>query len=59
MPAIYNTRLNWEGERTRVEKIEMFDEFEEWELLQSHYCICLGIRMKSLEEPHPLSTLTI
>lgn len=33
MPAIYNTRLNTEGEKTRVEKIEMFDEFEEWDLL--------------------------
>jgi len=31
--TIYNTKLNGEGEKTRIERIELFDEFEEWELL--------------------------
>jgi hypothetical protein len=26
----------------RIERIEMFDEFEEWTLMQSHYCISIG-----------------
>ena len=31
-------------ERSRIESLEMFDEFEEWVLLQSHYCITFGSR---------------
>lgn len=31
-------------ERQRIEKIEIFDEFEEWNLLQSHYCLVLGVK---------------
>jgi len=33
MTQIYNERLNEENERTRIEKLEMFDEFEEWNML--------------------------
>ena len=33
MCSIYNLKLNLEGEKTRIEKLEMFDEFEEWELM--------------------------
>ena len=44
MNTIYRDKLNAEGDRTRIEKLEMFDEFEEWELLQGHYCICLAQR---------------
>ena len=29
--------------RNRIESLEMFDEFEEWDLLQSHYCITLAV----------------
>ena len=54
MNTIYKTKLNAEGEKTRIERLEMFDEFEEWELLQSHYCICLAIRMETADDPHPL-----
>ncbi len=28
----------------KAEKIEMFDEFEEWHLIQGHYCISVGAR---------------
>ena len=47
MSDVYASKLNSEGEKTRIEKIEMFDEFEEWVLLQSHYCLTLAVRMQS------------
>jgi tRNA wybutosine-synthesizing protein 4 len=28
----------------RAERIEIFDEMEEWHLIQQHYCIALGIK---------------
>ena len=43
MDRIYSEKLN-KIEKSRIEKIEIFDEFEEWTLLQSHYCICYGKR---------------
>jgi tRNA wybutosine-synthesizing protein 4 len=45
MITIYNERVNQEQERTRIEKLEMFDEFEEWNMLQNHYCLSLGQRL--------------
>ena len=45
MSDIYQSKLNGEGEKTRVEKLEMFDEFEEWALLQGHYCLTLAVLM--------------
>jgi tRNA wybutosine-synthesizing protein 4 len=47
MATVYNERLNGENERTRIEKLEMFDEFEEWTMLQNHYCLSLGKRLPS------------
>ncbi len=44
MSEIYKKKLD-ASERHRIEKIEIFDEFEEWDLLQSHYCMCLGKRL--------------
>eukprot|EP00891_Asterochloris_glomerata_P002981 jgi/Astpho2/2981/fgenesh1_pm.00051_%23_4_t len=29
-------------QRRRIERLELFDEFEEWNMLQSHYCIAIG-----------------
>ena len=43
MSIVYSTKLD-ATERSRIEKLELFDEFEEWDLLQSHYCLCLGRR---------------
>ena len=43
MSKIYNSKMD-SGERARIDKLEIFDEFEEWELLQSHYCLALGKR---------------
>jgi len=33
MHHVYRDKLNAEGEKTRTDKIELFDEFEEWDLL--------------------------
>lgn len=32
------------GDRRRIEALEIFDEFEEWDLFQAHYCIALGVK---------------
>jgi len=32
-----------------IEKLEIFDEFEEWDLIQSHYCFVLAIKSESNE----------
>lgn len=45
MSKVYKDRLD-KTEKARIEKLEIFDEFEEWELLQKHYCLCLGKRVK-------------
>lgn len=31
-------------EKSRLQSIERLDEIEEWEMLMSHYCLCLGIK---------------
>ena len=33
MNIVYRDRLNTDAERSRIEKLEIFDEFEEWDLL--------------------------
>lgn len=37
----------------RIEKLELFDEFEEWHLIQSHYCFTLAAI-----DPKPTSAVT-
>ncbi|KAL4448570.1 hypothetical protein ABPG75_005789 [Micractinium tetrahymenae] len=32
------------ADRRRIERLEIFDEFEEWHLIQQHYCIAVGIK---------------
>lgn len=41
MTTVYNQLLG-KADKARIERIEIFDEFEEWDMLQSHYCLCLG-----------------
>jgi hypothetical protein len=43
MLSIY-TNLIPTNEKIRINRIEMLDEVEEWEMLMSHYCISLGIK---------------
>lgn len=50
MNEVYKHKLNNDGEKTRIEKLEIFDEFEEWELLQSHYCLCLSKRGNAYQQ---------
>ena len=49
MSRVYSERLA--SERQRVESIERFDEYEEWDLLQSHYCLTLATRFASDQSP--------
>lgn len=49
MLRVHNCRLD-DKERERIEKIEIFDEFEEWDLLQTHYCICIGSKFQDNSE---------
>lgn len=30
-------------ERRRIERLELFDEFEEWYMMQEHYCVAYAI----------------
>ncbi|ETW39876.1 hypothetical protein PFNF135_05903 [Plasmodium falciparum NF135/5.C10] len=41
MNEIYDYHINME-EKKKIELIEMFDEFEEWRLLQNHYFILVA-----------------
>ena len=43
MFQVYQKSLDT-AEKQRIEKLEIFDEFEEWQLLQSHYCLVLAKR---------------
>ncbi|KAJ4847602.1 hypothetical protein Tsubulata_002700 [Turnera subulata] len=31
-------------ERRRIERLELFDEFEEWHMMQEHYCVAYAIK---------------
>uniref|UniRef100_A0A061SKM0 Leucine carboxyl methyltransferase 1 homolog n=1 Tax=Tetraselmis sp. GSL018 TaxID=582737 RepID=A0A061SKM0_9CHLO len=42
MDAIYRDFLPKQDLR-RIEKLEIFDEFEEWHMIQGHYCITYGV----------------
>jgi len=42
MDAIYRDFLD-KADLRRIERLEIFDEFEEWHMIQEHYCITCGI----------------
>lgn len=42
MNAIYS-RIVDQQERSRIERLEIFDEFEEWYMIMDHYCIVVAI----------------
>ncbi|CAM6084519.1 unnamed protein product [Calypogeia fissa] len=42
MDVIYNQHLD-PIDRRRIERLEIFDEFEEWHIMQEHYCVAFGI----------------
>jgi len=35
-------------DRRRIEKLELFDEFEEWRLIQGHYFLAVAIKVAPL-----------
>nr|BAD95220.1 hypothetical protein [Arabidopsis thaliana] len=30
-------------EKRRIERLELFDEFEEWHMMQEHYCVTYAV----------------
>lgn len=42
MDVIYNRCLD-PVDIKRIERLEIFDEFEEWHIMQEHYCVAFGI----------------
>ncbi|CAA0813556.1 Leucine carboxyl methyltransferase [Striga hermonthica] len=42
MLKVYRTFIEAE-ERRRIERLELFDEFEEWYMMQEHYCVTCAI----------------
>jgi len=42
MDTIYK-RIIPRDEHLRISKLEIFDEFEEWHMIQEHYCICVAV----------------
>ncbi|KAG5106324.1 hypothetical protein JHK82_043294 [Glycine max] len=42
MLRVYNDFIDAQ-ERHRIERLEMFDEFEEWYVMQEHYCVAYAI----------------
>ena len=43
MVRVFNLHLDQKVVRP-VLRLEMFDEFEEWNLIQSHYCFVMALR---------------
>lgn len=43
MNAVYDAVLSAE-EKARVTRLELFDEFEEWRMIQSHYFLLWAFR---------------
>lgn len=48
MYYIYNKLID-ESERSRIEKIEIFDEYEEWKMILDHYCIVFSGNLSKYE----------
>lgn len=42
MLKVYRTFIESQ-ERRRIERLELFDEFEEWHMMQEHYCVVYAI----------------
>ncbi len=42
MDTVYRKHLD-PRDKARIERLEIFDEFEEWHMIQEHYCITIGV----------------
>ncbi|KAL2892549.1 Leucine carboxyl methyltransferase 1-like protein [Bienertia sinuspersici] len=42
MERVYSEFIDSQ-ERRRIERLELFDEFEEWHMMQEHYCVAYAI----------------
>jgi len=52
---LYTTYID-QNDAFRVAKIQMFDEYEEWNLLMGHYCCCLAAKDPSKDSKYPKLT---
>ncbi|MEW5297761.1 MAG: hypothetical protein WDW36_000945 [Sanguina aurantia] len=43
LDTLYSSYLD-PKDKARIERLEIFDEFEEWHLIQSHYALTIGIQ---------------
>jgi len=43
-----------DADRARAEKLELFDELEEWHLIQGHYCLAVAVNEIENENNQPL-----
>jgi len=53
------TKLIDPKELQRVSRIELFDEFEEWNLIQAHYCVIVAVQEKSNKDLFGTITLSV
>ncbi|KAI3848123.1 hypothetical protein MKX03_028962 [Papaver bracteatum] len=42
MQNVYSKFID-QKERRRIERLELFDEFEEWHMMQEHYCVAYAV----------------
>ena len=43
-PPLVCSQCSDPADRRRIERLELFDELEEWHLIQQHYCIAIGVK---------------
>ncbi|EOX96466.1 Leucine carboxyl methyltransferase isoform 2 [Theobroma cacao] len=43
MLRVYSEFVDARERRSRIEPLELFDEFEEWHMMQEHYCVAYAI----------------
>jgi len=53
MEDVYNQLIE-AGERSRVARLEMFDEVEQWQLIQRHYCVVVAVKWFNQNAGSPL-----
>ncbi|KAJ1443675.1 S-adenosyl-L-methionine-dependent methyltransferase [Sesbania bispinosa] len=58
MLRVYNDFIDAQ-ERRRIERLELFDEFEEWYMMQEHYCVAYAINDAMSGQCVPLFNCTV
>jgi tRNA wybutosine-synthesizing protein 4 len=58
MDIVYRNMLD-EDDKRRTERLEMFDEFEEWHLLMQHYCLLYAATTSVDETEHAAAPVAV